>query len=154
MTDTNQVAEVKHPLIVQAIQDIMVAKDADGEYLYTKDELRDFIVATSLDMGLDLPERLQTIVLNFLAKLQVPEDASDQVIADTIKAYFDQNPLNPDLLASFKKLSKSGVLTDESAFTRSAQNAKAMQSVGADSTLTAPEEKAVKSGKKPKRGLS
>jgi hypothetical protein len=111
------------------IEAVLVAKGPDGEYLYSKQQVRDFIVACVFELGLDVTPELQGSMVSFLSELSVPEDAPTETILEQVRLYFAANPLPTDLLAEMGQVTRSSTLDGAEIFATSAQEAQTLSLV-------------------------
>ncbi|MCP4499982.1 MAG: hypothetical protein GY822_08485 [Deltaproteobacteria bacterium] len=140
----------------QRIEEILVQKDEDGEYVYTKNEVRDFIVASIFEMDLPMDERLEKVLLGFCEQFELPEDITDAQLIEVMKEYFVEYPLNPALLKEFDDFGRNVLLTRDEGYKDASTKLDTLQSTGKEdgtgaAPLANPEKKA---SVKPKRGLS
>jgi hypothetical protein len=146
--------------IASGIEAIMLRKNPDDSYRYTKEELRGFIVACVLELGLELPAQLEGVFTRFLENnIQVAEDCSDEDLVNAIKAHFQENPLNPELLKELENFARKERVGDrdeddsEDAATREVAR---LRGTGQETERRAPREETTPKGSapKPKKGLS
>ena len=126
--------------VADRIQAVLVRKNDDGSYRYSKEECRAFIVAIVLDLGLELPKELEGVFLRFLAQIKVPADASDEAVVEAVRTYFLEHPLNPEMLAEMAEIARSTRLnvTDDRDDAAVAARVGRARSVGRDATVRAP----------------
>jgi hypothetical protein len=115
--------------IGKKIEAVLVAKGPDGEYIYSKQEVRDFIVACVFELGLDVTPDLQGSMLSFLSELSVPEDAPTETILEQVRLYFAANPLPKDLLAEMGQVTRSNALDASQIFATTAQESESLNLV-------------------------
>ena len=141
--------------IRQRVRDILVQKDAAGAYVYTKSEVRDFIVLCVLRLGVPVTPELMGAMRSFVEELGVPSSAPGDEVSAAVVSYFEANPLNASLLREFEALARGELLTKGQDFADAADKLQALEVVGADTTLKAPPATARKADTpKLKRGLS
>jgi hypothetical protein len=134
---------------------VMMQKDETGEFVYTQDEVRDFIVACIFEMGLPLDNDLEKVLLKFCQQFELPEDISDEDLVAVIKEYFEENPLNPGLLKEMEDLGRGDLLARDEGYKDAASKVNTLRSTGKQEDANAPVPDPVKKpGVKPKRGLS
>jgi len=133
-------------------QEIVSRRDAKGNRIYSKLEVRDFLVACCFELGWPITPEVQPLVLEVLSEVKVPADASDEMIAAGIKGYFTAHPINPRLVAEFGEFGRSEALKGTKGGVDRAEQLKALRATGKAETLAAPEDK---KKKKPrlKRGM-
>jgi hypothetical protein len=126
--------------VADRIQGVLVRKNADGSYRYSKEECRAFIVAVVFDLGLEVPKELEGVFLRFLAQIKVPEDASDEAVVEAIRQHFLDHPLNPELLAEIAEIARSEHVSGKDGRDDAAVAARVgrARSVGRDGALRAP----------------
>jgi hypothetical protein len=126
--------------IAARVQAVLTKKNPDGGYRYTKEECRAFIVATVLDLGLTLPKDLESVFLRFLTQIKVPADASDEVVVQSIRQYFVDHPLNPELVAEMKAMASGEKGRPKDAVDEAAVRERVgrARSVGKDGAVSAP----------------
>lgn len=98
------------------IEDVLVRQDAAGNYVYTKQEVRDFIVACVFELGLDVTPDIKGAVLSFLAEIHVEEDAAATTILEQIQLYFQEHPLPQDLLNELQGIVRKDILDANALF--------------------------------------
>lgn len=140
--------------VANRIAEIVTQKDSAGNFKFTKREVRDFLVATVLELRLEITPEVQGPMLEMLAEIQVPEDATDEQIAEAIHAYYAENPVNPELYKEIEALGRDETLAGAKGYKDRGEQMAALKSVGGGEKLEAPEHKP-KSRKIPmvKRGL-
>lgn len=117
--------------IASRVQSILNQKNSDGSFAYTNDEVRDFVAACVLELGLPLDASIEPTVLKFLAAVGLPENADEATFLTAIQAYFEKNPLNPTLMAELNAFGRSELVQDSSKFGSNAAQVKAMHAAGA-----------------------
>ena len=122
--------------ISSQIEDVLVRKDAAGNYVYSKQEVRDFIVACVFELGLDVTPDIQGAVLSFLAEIHVEEDASATDILEHIRIYFQENPLPQDLLNELHGIVRKDVLDTNALFQSPAHENQARKLLSAKQAST------------------
>jgi hypothetical protein len=146
--------------IAQRVSSILEEKDADGEYKYSKDEVRDFMMACCFELGLPMSFELESVMHAWIARLGVdPRYPTPEMIIDAVRAHFDANPLHPDLNKAFKELAQDEVFKQREGFKHDgrAVNA-ALASAGLQARVRAPRAtelpRAKRAAPRLKRGLA
>jgi hypothetical protein len=144
--------------VADRIQAVLVRKNPDGSFRYSKEECRAFIVAMVLDLGLEMPQELEGVFLRFLAQIKVPHDASDQDVVEAVRQYFLQHPLHPELVNEMSEIAKSERFAAKDARDDGAVLARVgrARSMGKDTAVRAPaakEDAAPQAAVKVKKGL-
>lgn len=144
--------------VAERIQATLNQKLPDGSYRWQKREVRDFIVACSLELGLGIPAPLEKTFLEFLAEIEVAADAPPDALGEAIREYFVATPLPPELLRQVNELARSELRGDRDDFDeveRLARDAARLKGTGAKESARAPvvEEKRP-TARPPRRGLT
>ncbi len=139
--------------VSQAITDILLAKDSKGERKYSPEEVRDFTVGCVFELDLDITPELQPVLLDFLSQFELPEDASDEALLETIRHYFVKYPLNPELMTAMNSFGRDQAMTGAKAPKDRGEQLAALRKIGKDDQLAAPEAKTGKAAPNVKRGL-
>lgn len=141
--------------IAEGVRAILVQKGPDGEYVYTKEEVRDFIAACVLELGLPIVPEVRGAMLQFLAEVDFGADASNEDMAAAIKSYFDAHPLNPSLRAELERFTRSEAIEGQG-YRDNDQQLDALRALGKDVKMSAPRAETQPKVEKPrvKRGLS
>jgi hypothetical protein len=144
--------------IAQKVEEVLTKKDANGEWVYTQREVRDFIVTCLFELGLDIPQELQGMVIQFMVECGVGDDTEDADIVKAVVGYFEENPLNPQLLVELATWGRDQLFTAEhEGYKEATEQIKALQAAGSKQGKTrAPQADAVKADVKGKvkKGLS
>lgn len=121
------------------IESILTAKDPkSGDYLYSKTEVRDFIVACIFELGLPVPQELQNCCLQFIQALELSADASDEQIVEHVFAYFEEYPLHPQLVIEFNELGRQALFGDKLQAKAGAEKLRAIATKGKAQETRAP----------------
>lgn len=125
-------------------------KNADGEYAYSDAEMRDFIAAMLLAIGFArdaLTPELEHLLAELARRAGVDPAADPQAAEESLRAYYEQNPLNKELVREFR-LGLRTALVREGSGGLAAAFTKYLQSGGRQlfEPRTAPREGAVKGG--------
>ena len=137
------------------VQELIVQQDENGEYLYTDDEVRDFIVASIFGLNLPLDDTLERVLLKFCEQLEIPEETTEEEMVEYLRKYFEEHPLNPNLIKEFKELGRSELLRQKEGFKTSDEEAVSKKAAGNTEGPTAPRAAPAKrKDVKPKRGIS
>jgi hypothetical protein len=132
--------------IADRVEAVLTAVRPDGEYRYSKEESRAFVVACVLDLGMSIPPELDGVFLRFLAQIEVPEDASDEVVVEAIRSHFQENPLHPDLVQEMQQLGRDEMLKNRDDFSGDEASAERVSRLRAGGT--SPERRAPKAATK------
>lgn len=133
-------------------KEIVSKRDANGNRVYSKLEVRDFLVACCFELGWPITPEVQPLVLEVLSEVKVPVDATDEMIVAGIKGYFAAHPVNPRLVAEFGELGRKETLSGEKGGVDRAEQMKALRATGKAEKLAAPEDKKTKKPRL-KRGM-
>ena len=145
-------------LIAAKVEEVLTKKDANGEWVYTQREVRDFIVLVLFEFGLEIPQELQGLVLNFIVEQGCTDETPNEEIVERVQAYFAENPLNPSMLVELATWGRDQLFTAEhEGYKEATEQIKALQAAGSkQEKIRAPqvqEKKADVKGKV-KKGLS
>lgn len=144
------------------IHGILSATDENGEPRYEPLEVRDFMVACMFELGLPMSRELHVVLGRFLEEeiaIDSPQPTPEELMT-AVRAYFDANPLNPDLAKAFQQLGTEEMFRDREGFKgTSAGETAARTSAGFSSNRRAPMARGLSTGKpvlrgKVKRGLA
>lgn len=143
--------------VSERVKAILVQKDAAGEYVYTKLEVRDFIIACVFEMDLKVTPDLEGAVNSFFADLGLKDSKKEpdpEEVVDAVRAYFEKNPLNPTMMEEFTGWGRNTLLSQDEGYQKTAEALAAVRATGADTSVRAPRAEEKKPDVKLKRGLS
>ncbi len=84
---------------------LLIARDGDGERLYTLNQAEDFIAALLLSQGTGdlagLPPALLTLLANFSIRANIEPDADRTTAEAGVAAYFEAHPISESLKRDF-----------------------------------------------------
>jgi hypothetical protein len=93
--------------VAEGLTEVFARVDTRGRYVYSADEVRGALVGLILQAGLDvraLPPALDKILNDFLSRLPLSSGADRTAVAAAIRAYYQQHPINPKLLAELQRV--------------------------------------------------
>lgn len=140
--------------VAERIKAILVAKDKNGEYVYSKQEVRDFIVAAIFEMRLPVTPELQGSVHSFFGDLGLTEEPTPEEMVEIVRGYFREHPLNPTLMAEFTSWGRSVLSSADGGYEETAEKIAAIRTVGGDGKVHPPVAEEKQPEVKLKRGLT
>lgn len=105
-----------HQRMAARIEAILVAKDSEGEWVYTQTEVRDFIAACVFLLGVPVTPEIEGALTKFLGQFEVDEDAPDDEVMKLIVDYFERVPLNPTMMKEFEEFGRGELRGDRDDF--------------------------------------
>ena len=134
-----------HDRIAARVDAILTRRAPDGGFFYSDLEVRDFTVVCIFELRIPVEGRVKDAYTDFVEDLEVPPDCeTEEDFMAAIRAYFAQNPLNPQILAEFSEFGRSEFFRAKEGFKDPAELARLkqiMQSTGRKQELRAPEVK-------------
>lgn len=118
----------------QALLSIFDQQDDDGEYVFTDDEVRHMLPLLVIGAGLqpaDCPEAVQEMLGEFVADAGISLDDPADVVAERIRAFYDEIPVNPELWSALGAFLRENAAGAAELASRAAQRL-----VGAEQSLT------------------
>ncbi|MBN2360369.1 MAG: hypothetical protein JXR83_13025 [Deltaproteobacteria bacterium] len=137
----------------QRAREIVSQRDANGNPLYSRREVRDFLVACCFELGWPITPEVQPLVLEVLSEIKVPVDASDEMIVAGVKSYFVANPVNQRLVMEFGEFGRGEALSGAKGYKDRSEQLKALRTTGRAEKLKAPADKGKKRKPRLKRGI-
>jgi hypothetical protein len=145
--------------VAHRVSQILDAKDAKGELVFSNLEVRDFMMACTFELGLPLSWETQLVMNRFLEDLDIKskQPTADDLVA-AVQRYFDANPLNPTLSKVFQSLGSAEKQRGREGFKSDGARLNAsLAATGLNMSRRAPHaDHGIKpgAGPRPKRGLS
>jgi hypothetical protein len=103
--------------VAAKINHILEATDENGQHLHSNDEVRDFMIACCFELGLPMTFELQMMMNSFLEELEIDVDEpTPEIVVNAIQAYFEANPLKPELSKAFQELGASELFKSKEGF--------------------------------------
>lgn len=103
--------------VARRVQAILEERGPDGEFKYSKGEVRDFMMACVFELGIPLSFELESVMHAWVARLGLdPNNPTPEQLVDAVRAYFDANPLHPELNRAFQQLAQDEVLKQREGF--------------------------------------
>ena len=93
--------------IAASIESVLTAKDADGNWVYAQNEVRDFIAVCVFMLGVPVTPEIEGALTKFMDQFDVDEEASDDEVMKVIVDYFEQNPLSERLMKQLEELGRN-----------------------------------------------
>lgn len=141
------------------VMNILDKKNEDGSFVYTNLEVRDFVCACIFELGIPVTAEIQVALYSFLDDVDIddPEPTPEKLLL-AVRAYFEANPLNPELSTAFEALGREELGRQDEGFKN--DSAKRNAAFAAAGLAKAPPRAPKKDDKKPaqkpklKKGLS
>ena len=89
----------------------------DGELLFPEDQVKIFLpyfvwnTAESLDPD-DLAPEVAQMMESFAQKVGIREDMTDDEVVATVEGFFKENPVGPELMATYRKFMQDETLAE------------------------------------------
>ena len=150
-------AKLDEETTAKKVQAVLTKKDANGEWVYTQTECRDFIVACVFELGLPITTELAGTIEKFMYAIGTHEDMDDDAIIEKVFDYFRENPLNPCHLGRARVVRAGRALhKGHEGYKAVSEQLRALRAAGKTDGIKAPEEDSPKVEVKGqiKRGLS
>lgn len=143
--------------LAERVESVLTQRGPDGQYRYSKEECRSFVVACVLELDLPLEGELQGVFIRFLHQIGIQATATEEDVVSAVRGYFQERPLSPALLGEMQAIVLSQGLLVKDEFAVSNATRAAVAKVAATGQLDAlrapPTASAKSSAPRPRRGL-